>query len=414
MLSDLTFIHAADLHLDSPFLGVSQLPETIFKRLKESTFKSVINLIDICIAKKIDFLLLSGDLFDEANRSLKAQFFLRNQFIRLETAGIHVYVIYGNHDHLSGEWTPVEWPENVHVFSAEAVEEKSYYRGTNRLASIYGSSYKKREQFDNQAADFKRSTDAKYHIAMLHGTYAGEKEHNPYSPFLLNDLIQADMDYWALGHIHKRQVISAEHPAAIYAGNLQARHQKETGEKGCYVVRLTEHEASYEFIPVADVLWLKLHVDVSDTNSVTELHGRIEEKFDSIRHKDRAVCVRLSLTGAVPEFMREAREGTFEEIVDVFREQEEEEESFVWLLGIEDHMNRQTAHTEEGLLKELTEEMDHIQLEDGMFSSLESNPFYRRYASQLNEADLMEMKAEAKVLLADQFAAFERSGGGRA
>lgn len=412
-MSDLTFIHAADLHLDSPFLGVSQLPGTIFKRLKESTFKSVTNLMDVCIAKRADFLLLSGDLFDEANRSIKAQFFLRNQFIRLQKAGIHVYVIFGNHDHLSGEWTPVEWPENVHVFSAAAVEEKSYYREKKRLASIYGCSYEKREQFDNQAADFKRSTDAKFHIAMLHGTYSGETDHNPYSPFLLNDLIQADMDYWALGHIHKRKVISAEHPVAIYPGNLQARHRKETGEKGCCLVRLTDHEASYEFIPVADVLWLELQVDVSDTNNVTELHCRIEENIDLIRQKGRAVCVMVSLIGDVPEFMTEAREGMLVEIVDVFREREEEEDSFVWLLGIDDQTKRHTDLAEEGLLKEFAEEMDHIQLEDGIFSLLESHQLYRKYAAPLNEADMMEMKEDAKLILADQFAAFEKSGGGR-
>jgi DNA repair exonuclease SbcCD nuclease subunit len=410
-LKELTFIHAADLHLDSPFIGGSRLPENVFKRLKESTFTSVANLIDLCMAKEVDFLLLSGDLFDEANRSLKAQFFLRNQFLRLEEAEIDVYVIFGNHDHLSGEWTPVKWPKNVHIFSAEAVEEKSYYKGTEKLASIYGCSYKQREQYDNQAACFKRSTDAPYHIAMLHGTYSNASSNNPYSPFLINDLVQADMDYWALGHIHKRQVISAKDPTAIYPGNLQARHRKESGEKGCYVVRMAEGEVSYEFVPVADVLWEEQQIDVSETKNVTELYSMIEKRLHSFRQKDQAIVMMLIFIGEAPDYMRN---GTLEEIIDVFREQEEEEESFVWLLGIEDRMNWAGNHKDAGFLKELTEEINHIQLADGIFSMLDRHSLYRRYAETFNEEDMEDMKEEAKRLLANQFSIFEKNGGGRA
>lgn len=102
MLTDLTFIHAADLHLDSPFYGISHLPEPIFARIKESTFASVRHMIDAAVREHVDFILLAGDLFDEANRSLKAQLFLKKQFDRLRECGISVYVIFGNHDHLGG------------------------------------------------------------------------------------------------------------------------------------------------------------------------------------------------------------------------------------------------------------------------------------------------------------------------
>ncbi|BBP88219.1 hypothetical protein BsIDN1_18370 [Bacillus safensis] len=95
-MTKLTFIHAADLHLDSPFAGMSTIPNSIFKRLKESTFQSAKNIFDLAVARAVDFVLLSGDLFDESNRSLKAQLFLRNQFVRLQTHGIEVFIIYGN------------------------------------------------------------------------------------------------------------------------------------------------------------------------------------------------------------------------------------------------------------------------------------------------------------------------------
>lgn len=254
MLTDLTFIHAADLHLDSPFYGISHLPEPIFARIKESTFASVRHMIDAAVREHVDFILLAGDLFDEANRSLKAQLFLKKQFERLRECGISVYVIFGNHDHLGGEWTPIEWPENVHIFSSAVPEEKSFFKEGRRIASIYGFSYQARALMENQAARYRRSTDAPFHIGMLHGTLSGSEGHDPYCPFTHDDLVKSGMDYWALGHIHKRQVLSAEHPAVIYPGNTQARHIKETGDKGYYLVHVTNGDISYEFQRAHDVL----------------------------------------------------------------------------------------------------------------------------------------------------------------
>ena len=104
MKNSMTFIHAADLHLDSPFVGLKYLPTQLFERMRESTFLAFSRLITFAIKEQVDFVLLSGDLYDGEERSLKAQLRLKKEFDRLHAAGIEVYVIHGNHDHLGGKW----------------------------------------------------------------------------------------------------------------------------------------------------------------------------------------------------------------------------------------------------------------------------------------------------------------------
>lgn len=114
------FLHCADLHLDSPFKGLSSLPEGLFQRLSESTFLSFKRLIDLAMTEKVDFVVIAGDLYDSGNRSLKAQSFLKNCFVKLESYNINVYISHGNHDPLDGQWVNLDWPSNVHFLKETA------------------------------------------------------------------------------------------------------------------------------------------------------------------------------------------------------------------------------------------------------------------------------------------------------
>lgn len=115
-MEPIKFIHAADLHLDSPMVGLKDLPDFIFERLKESTFRSFMKLIDVAISEKVDFVIIAGDLYDASDRSIKAQNILREQMLRLHKAGIRAFIVHGNHDHLGGEWIKLTMPENVFMF----------------------------------------------------------------------------------------------------------------------------------------------------------------------------------------------------------------------------------------------------------------------------------------------------------
>ncbi|MEC1261705.1 DNA repair exonuclease [Bacillus swezeyi] len=400
-MTNLTFIHAADLHLDSPFHGISRLPERIYRRIKNSTFTSAANVFQIAIDEQADFILLAGDLFDEANRSLKAQMFLRKQFLRLQENGIHAYVIFGNHDHLGGEWTPIEWSDNVHMFSSEDVEEKSFYKDGRLQASIYGYSYPERSVFENKASEMKRTTDAPLHIGMIHGTLSGESGHDPYCPFSLQDVKNGEMDYWALGHIHKRQVISAEHPAVIYSGNTQSRHMKETGEKGCYLVKAREGELSFEFKAASDVLWETIDIDVSETRHLTDLINRIEDVFQSFRNKGKPVFIKAVLTGEAPHYLADGASVMTEELLDTFHEEEQEKEAFIWLAAVEDRTESgMTGIENDAFFQELTREINEFQEFGLILDDLKRHPVFRRYGERFSEEDLHDIRLQAeKVLL---------------
>ncbi|MCC9022577.1 metallophosphoesterase family protein [Bacillus nakamurai] len=402
-MADLTFIHAADLHLDSPFYGISHLPEPVYARIKESTFHSVSRLIDDAFREKADFVLLSGDLFDEANRSLKAQLFLRKQFTRLQEAEIQVFVIFGNHDHLGGDWTPIEWPGNVHIFTSDTPEEKSYFKNGKLAASIYGCSYPERIVTVNQASRYRKATGAPFHIGMLHGTLSGAEGHDPYCPFTKEDLEKSGMDYWALGHIHKRQVLSPRHPAAIYPGNIQARHLKETGPKGYYLVQVTNGDISYEFKQAHDILWEEIELDISGAEQMTSLMKTASAAFAGFRAAGRPACVKLVLCGESPRFWTEAPSGITEEFLSALQEEEAEEECFVWPLAIEDRTDQKASgELLDPFFGGLLQDIEQCADMNEVFEALERHPVYRRQMPSFADEDIQDIKRQAQTVLKRQ------------
>jgi len=73
------FIHAADLHLDSPFKGIKSLPAFIWEAIYQSTFQALTRLVDLAIKEQVDFICLAGDIYDGEDRSVKAQAYLKKK-----------------------------------------------------------------------------------------------------------------------------------------------------------------------------------------------------------------------------------------------------------------------------------------------------------------------------------------------
>lgn len=280
MRPSITFIHAADLHLDSPFKGLMDVPEEIFQSVRNSTFAAFDRLIDVAIEKQVDFVLIVGDLFDHERQSLKAQLHLRDGFERLHNEGINVYLSYGNHDYTSGNPYPIEYPQNVFVFPNEEISSFIYEKAGQKLAQIYGFSYEKRAVTEKKAVQYKVTNhEIPFHIAMLHGMIHGASEHDPYAPFRLEDLRNEPFDYWALGHVHKRQILQ-ETPPVVYSGNIQGRHRNETGEKGCYFVQLDESEVNLQFIPLQVFTIVHEKFDLTQYTNITEIIDALMHLLD--------------------------------------------------------------------------------------------------------------------------------------
>ncbi|QNO15108.1 DNA repair exonuclease [Alkalicella caledoniensis] len=324
------FLHCADVHLDTPFRGLSQLNETLALKVKDVNKKVLENIVNVAINKSVDFVLIAGDLFDSEQKSLQSQLRSKELFQRLNKHGIKVFAIGGNHDPLNKPFT-IQWPDNVHFFPADnpttmeiEIDAKKVY--------IHGVSYKEHQELENKGILFPNSREGGINIGLLHCEIGGGTE-STYSPCTLNDIREKGYDYWALGHIHKRSVVSAE-PYIIYPGSPQGKSIKETDEKGCYVITINEPKWDVEFIETHEVLWVQKEIMI---DSLT-LDGLLDTLQHTILELEKNInckglIVRFYLTGRGELHSLNAMD--MDEIVLTLNDQEEFYDKFVWVESIQ-------------------------------------------------------------------------------
>ncbi len=394
------FIHCADLHLDSPMSGLKYLPEAIFQRLQNSTFKAFTNIIDLAIRTEVDFVVISGDLFDGADRSLRAQAKFRNEMDRLQRYGIQAYIIHGNHDHLGGSWTKMTWPDNVHVFAAN-IEVKKFTKQDGTSAHIYGFSYPERHVTERWIEKYEKVSGADFHIGLLHGHSEGVSEHGVYAPFHLTELLQKQFDYWALGHIHKREVLHAE-PPVIYAGNPQGRNRKESGAKGCYLVTLTERGAEYQFNETNDVQWLVQTIDGSEITNQGSLFDLCQNAVQANRIEGKGIVLTLEIVNLNQIEAGEMNSGLVDELLATLQEQEQEQatDEFVWTREIKisssKSYDREQLTVQGGFFSELFTTIDDFESFEEALSPLYRHPTARKHLSELAQAEKNSLLEEAE------------------
>ena len=306
---DFSFVHIADVHLDTSFLGrTAQLR----RRLRSAVRKALRAAVDLAIDEQVHALLIAGDLFDGERLSFETERFLVVELRRLEAEGIQVLYATGNHDPGSAgaRAAAIAWPPNVRLFHRrrpETVEIKD--RDGSIVGKVTSAGHEGRAEQENLAAVFPRADAAAPHVAMLHATVVGSQAaeaHERYAPCAVEELRGKGFAYWALGHIHKRQLLP-DLPLAQYPGNLQGRNPKETGSKGALLVKIPPGgEARVEFRPLASIQWASLHLDGLDgVNNMEDLVERAVEDFG--RHAVQSDTqdkiewmVSLELTGSCP------------------------------------------------------------------------------------------------------------------
>ncbi|WP_027416463.1 metallophosphoesterase family protein [Aneurinibacillus terranovensis] len=339
-MSSFTFVHAADLHLDTPFVGMHRLPDPIRKTVRESTFMAFDHLIELCINEKADFLVIAGDVYDAADRSLRAQLYFKAGMERLATHGIFVYVVHGNHDPDDGQQARLNWPEHVVFFPAGEVASAVFCKDGMEAARIYGISYPSARIEDNYASRFKRA-DELYAIGLLHTNVDGNEGHANYAPCAKQDLVSSGFDYWALGHVHTRAVLHEASPSIVYPGNIQGRSVRETGERGCYVVRVTGKQTDLTFRSLEAVRWQETSLDAGGCESEQELMDRLELHKQTIREAagGKPVLVRLLLTGQTSLHTFLKNNDRLAELREIVNQGEEQRSDFVFV----DSVIRQTS-----------------------------------------------------------------------
>ncbi|MEA3322313.1 MAG: DNA repair exonuclease [Bacillota bacterium] len=409
-MKKIRFLHAADLHLDSPFKGLSHLPQQIFDQIRKSTFQSLTNLMNAAIHHHVDFVLLAGDLFDLEQRSLIAQATLRKELLRLNEAGIQVYIIHGNHDYLTDDHTLFKYPDNVHIFTGE-VERKTYLKDKEELACIYGFSYKQRHLTENMTSYYeKEDKTIPFHIGMLHGNFSGREEHDPYAPFTLRDLLDKEFHYWALGHIHKREILHY-HPPIVYPGNIQGRHKKEQGDKGCYLVDLLEDGIpELTYIETSAIQWEELEIPINQLQSVDQLMEKTKQAVDAIRLEGKGKLLRLTYTGNgnLHGFLQE--ESNQEELQLLLNEGEENNTSFVYIYTL--RVRTALSYSKEDLqdktfYKDFYTMVDQVDMKEALAPLLRHSEA-SRYLETWDEEEVKAIVEEAEQWLVSKFLESEK------
>lgn len=295
------FLHTGDLHLDSPFRGISAggTPEPIVEALRQSTIRAWERVIDLALAERVDFVVVAGDAFENERQTLTGQLRFRDGLVRLAEAGIHAYVVTGNHDPLRGWAGSIRYPDTVRIFGPDSVSAFPVVRDGVEIARVYGVSYAQKEEKRNLAAGFRREADAPFAIGLLHTNVGGDRSAGDYAPCTIDDLRRSGMDYWALGHIHAHRVVIADGPVAVYCGNPQGRDPGETDPRGCYIVTVDDAGRAHpEFRPVDVVRWQLLGVPIDGVSGKDGLLDAIVAAAEGARSTaGRSIVARLTLTG---------------------------------------------------------------------------------------------------------------------
>lgn len=312
------FVHAADLHIDSPFRGLRDVDRRVGERLRESTFEAYRNLVDLCVDEQVDFLVIAGDIYDGADRSVRAQLRFRDGMRRLSEAGVAVYIVHGNHDPLDGWLSAITWPEGVHVFGSEP-EWMNVELNGEPIAAIQGVSFPTREVRENLVEKFTTPPDdSLFTIGLLHCNVGGNPDHDNYAPCTLDDLKLTALDYWALGHVHTRQTLRRQNPAVIYPGNIQGRHPNENGPRGCLMVEVSEDGATNTRFHALDVVrWEPAEIDISEIGSIDRLEAAVQQKLDdlAVKAEGRDVICSLTLSGRGSMHNELVRPGAVEDLL---------------------------------------------------------------------------------------------------
>ncbi len=291
------FLHAADLHLDSPLCGLERYEGAPVERLRGATRGAMENLVDLCLAEEVDFVLLAGDLYDGDWRDYSTGLFFAAQISRLRQAEVPVLWMRGNHDAASIITKHLRLPPN----SIELSSRKAETRILEDLGvAVHGQGFSKRAVTDDLASGYPEPIDGLFNIGLLHTCVSGRPGHEPYAPCRLETLVAKGYDYWALGHVHAREVLH-ERPWIVFPGNLQGRHVRETGAKGASLVQVRDGVVQSVVHQALDVLrWARVEVDAAEAVSADDVVDlvRIALESELVDAEGRPLAARVRVSGA--------------------------------------------------------------------------------------------------------------------
>jgi DNA repair protein SbcD/Mre11 len=291
------FLHAADIHLDSPLHGLSRYEGLPVEEIRSATRSAFDNLIQCAIDESVDFVVIAGDLFDGDWRDMGTGLYFARAMGRLNQADIPVFLLAGNHDAASVISRSVPWPPNVKLFSSRKPE-------THRLpvlaVAVHGQSFSTPVVTENLVRTYPAPDDHTFNIGMLHTALAGRPGHAAYAPCSVDDLLARGYNYWALGHVHEFEIVNRD-PYMVFPGNVQGRTIRETGAKGAVIVTVVDREVtSLDRVDLDVIRWARLDVDCSAVldADVGDLVRAALVRLHGSNGSGRPLVARVILTGA--------------------------------------------------------------------------------------------------------------------
>ncbi len=293
-----SFIHAADLHLGSPFQGLALKDAAVAAIFVEASRKAFSTLVGLAIEKRVDFFVIAGDVYDGDWKDNKIGLFFNREMARLERAGIPVYLLRGNHDAASVITKTITLPPNVHEFPTGKP-------GSVRLealkVALHGQGFAERSANDNLAIAYPAPVSGWFNIGILHTSLTGREPHAPYAPCSVDDLRSRGYDYWALGHVHDFEVV-AQDPLVIFPGNLQGRNIRERGAKGAVLVTVEDGLIEHERIIVDEARFAQADIVVGPEDDQAAILRQVEQAVQPLVDEmdGRMTALRVRLSGVTP------------------------------------------------------------------------------------------------------------------
>jgi DNA repair exonuclease SbcCD nuclease subunit len=295
------FLHAADLHLDSPLRGLARYEGAPADQIRQASRGALRKFVDLAISERVHFVIIAGDVYDGDWHDVATGLFFLQQMGRLRQQAIPVYLISGNHDAANKMTRSLPYPDNVRSFPTD---QPLTFRLDGQPVALHGQGYAEQKEMRNLAAAYPPPVPGCLNIGVLHTGLDGREGHDRYAPCQLDELTARGYEYWALGHIHQRESVNGERrPRVEFPGNIQGRHIREAGEKGCLLVHVdAARNLTLDFQPLDIFRWARAEVDCSGATDRETVLQAVDEKLDDLLAESggRSLGVRLELTGCCP------------------------------------------------------------------------------------------------------------------
>jgi len=377
------FVHAADLHLDTPFHGIGEVAPFVAQTLREASLAAFDAIVELTIERDAAFLVVAGDVYDGADRGLRAQLRFREGLERLSHRGIRSFVVHGNHDPVLTGWSAIRsWPELVTIFGTE-LGVATVDRDGIPLATVQGISYATAATEENLALRFSRPAGPGLAVGVLHCNLTGVASgYANYSACTIEDLRRTNLDYLALGHIHERRVLAPSSGSSqwvVYPGNSQARSPRasERSPKGAVVVHVSGGAVTeVEFVACDRVRFDEIDCDIARIDDLGELEDALgglgRQRLADADGRSLVLRARLSGRGSLHRDL--ARSGAVEGLLSALRDGTEDREPFVWWDAVVDdsapELDLAAIRQRGDFVADLLEIGESLALDDAMMSDL--------------------------------------------